>query len=31
MRESTFKRGLIEQANIKKGHHVLDIGCGTAH
>jgi ubiquinone/menaquinone biosynthesis C-methylase UbiE len=30
MRESTFKRGLIEQANIKKGYHVLDIGCGTA-
>ncbi|KAB2948483.1 MAG: methyltransferase [Candidatus Methanoperedens nitroreducens] len=30
MRESTFKRGLIEQANIKKGYQVLDIGCGTA-
>ncbi|MDL5504089.1 MAG: methyltransferase domain-containing protein, partial [Candidatus Methanoperedens sp.] len=30
MRESTFKHGLIEQANIKKGYHVLDIGCGTA-
>ena len=30
MRESTFKRGLIEQANIEKGYRVLDIGCGTA-
>ena len=30
MRESTFKRCLIEQANIEKGYRVLDIGCGTA-
>jgi len=30
MRESTFKPRLMEQARIKKGHRVLDIGCGTA-
>jgi len=30
MRESTFKRRLVEQANIRKGHRLLDIGCGTA-
>ncbi|MCZ7382477.1 MAG: methyltransferase domain-containing protein [Candidatus Methanoperedens sp.] len=30
MRESTFKRTLVEQANIKNGYRVLDIGCGTA-
>ena len=30
MRESTFKRRLVEQARIEKGHRVLDIGCGTA-
>ncbi|MFA4935875.1 MAG: class I SAM-dependent methyltransferase [Candidatus Methanoperedens sp.] len=30
MRESTFKRSLVEQANIKNGYRVLDIGCGTA-
>ncbi|NJD53530.1 MAG: methyltransferase domain-containing protein [Candidatus Methanoperedens sp.] len=30
MRESTFKRSLIEQAKIEKGYNVLDIGCGTA-
>jgi ubiquinone/menaquinone biosynthesis C-methylase UbiE len=30
MRESTIKRCLIEQACIKDGHRVLDLGCGTA-
>ncbi|MCZ7380909.1 MAG: methyltransferase domain-containing protein [Candidatus Methanoperedens sp.] len=30
MRESTFKRSLVEKANIKNGYRVLDIGCGTA-
>jgi ubiquinone/menaquinone biosynthesis C-methylase UbiE len=30
MRESTFKRHLIEQARIERGHRVLDLGCGTA-
>ncbi len=30
MRESTFKRILVEQTNIKNGYRVLDIGCGTA-
>lgn len=30
MRESTFKRSLVEMANIKNGCRVLDIGCGTA-
>ena len=30
MREQTFKRQLIEQANIKAGYRVLDLGCGTA-
>ena len=29
MRESTFKRRLVEQACIKDGHRVLDLGCGT--
>ena len=29
MREETFKRRLIEQAHIRPGHHVLDLGCGT--
>lgn len=29
MREATFKRCLVEQAQISKGDHVLDIGCGT--
>lgn len=29
MRESTFKRILVDQANIKNGYRVLDIGCGT--
>lgn len=30
MPESTFKRHLVEQAQIKKSHRVLDLGCGTA-
>ncbi len=30
MPEAAFKRRLVEQMNIKKGHRVLDIGCGTA-
>ncbi|MCZ7385536.1 MAG: methyltransferase domain-containing protein [Candidatus Methanoperedens sp.] len=30
MRESTFKRSLVEKAKIKNGYRVLDIGCGTA-
>ncbi|MDD5472651.1 MAG: methyltransferase domain-containing protein [Candidatus Methanoperedens sp.] len=30
MRESTFKRSLVEQANIKNDYRVVDIGCGTA-
>lgn len=30
MRESTFKRHLVELAQIKRGHRVLDLGCGTA-
>ncbi len=30
MRESSFKRRLVEQAKIRKGHRALDIGCGTA-
>jgi ubiquinone/menaquinone biosynthesis C-methylase UbiE len=30
MPESTFKQRLIEQTRIKKGHRVLDLGCGTA-
>jgi ubiquinone/menaquinone biosynthesis C-methylase UbiE len=30
MHESTFKRRLVEQAGIKKGYRLLDIGCGTA-
>src|SRR5574341_2573371 len=30
MRENTFKRHLIAQANIASGHRVLDLGCGTA-
>ena len=29
MREETFKRKLIEQAQIKPGNRVLDLGCGT--
>jgi ubiquinone/menaquinone biosynthesis C-methylase UbiE len=30
MRESTFKRHLIKQAQIEGNHRVLDLGCGTA-
>jgi ubiquinone/menaquinone biosynthesis C-methylase UbiE len=30
MRESTFKRRLVEQMRIEKSHRVLDLGCGTA-
>ncbi|VVB91651.1 Putative arsenite methyltransferase [uncultured archaeon] len=30
MRESTIKPHLVEQMGIKKGHRVLDLGCGTA-
>ena len=29
MRESTFKRQLVKQAGIERGHRVLDLGCGT--
>ncbi len=29
LRESTFKRRLIQLAQIENGHRVLDIGCGT--
>jgi SAM-dependent methyltransferase len=29
MREKTFKRRLITQANIQPGQRVLDLGCGT--
>lgn len=29
MREETFKRRLIHQANIQSGQRVLDLGCGT--
>ena len=29
MREDRFKRHLIRQAQIKPGHGVLDLGCGT--
>jgi ubiquinone/menaquinone biosynthesis C-methylase UbiE len=30
LRESVFKQELIKQADIKNGHRVLDLGCGTA-
>ena len=30
LRESTFKRQLVEQARIGRGDRVLDLGCGTA-
>src|ERR687895_68289 len=29
MREERFKRRLIEQADVRGGHSVLDLGCGT--
>lgn len=29
LRETTFKRQLLNQAQIKPGHRVLDLGCGT--
>jgi ubiquinone/menaquinone biosynthesis C-methylase UbiE len=29
MREERFKRRLIEQADVRGGHRVLDLGCGT--
>jgi len=29
LRESTFKRRLVKQAGIDRGHRVLDLGCGT--
>jgi ubiquinone/menaquinone biosynthesis C-methylase UbiE len=29
MREETFKRRLIERANIQAGQQLLDLGCGT--
>ena len=28
-REATFKTLLVEQADIRAGHRVLDLGCGT--
>jgi ubiquinone/menaquinone biosynthesis C-methylase UbiE len=28
-REKVFKKALVEQANIKAGHRVLDLACGT--
>ena len=30
VREQTFKRQLILQANIRTGQRILDLGCGTA-
>lgn len=29
MPESKFKKHLIKEANIKTGHRILDVGCGT--
>lgn len=29
MPEKKFRRRLLEQARLKPGHHVLDLGCGT--
>ncbi len=30
MRETTFKSRLVAQADLRPGHRILDIGCGTA-
>ncbi len=30
LQEQTFKLRLIEQAGVKQGHNILDVGCGTA-
>lgn len=30
MREATFKSRLVAQADLRPGHRVLDVGCGTA-
>jgi len=30
MHEAEFKQALVRQAQVKKGHRVLDLGCGTA-
>jgi len=30
LKEEQFKRRLVEQASLKPGHRVLDLGCGTA-
>jgi len=30
LREATFKRQIVKQADIAPGHRVLDVGCGTA-
>jgi len=30
IRESTFKRRLLEQMRLESGHRLLDLGCGTA-
>ncbi len=30
LREETFKRKLVQQANLAPGQRVLDLGCGTA-
>jgi ubiquinone/menaquinone biosynthesis C-methylase UbiE len=29
MRESAFRQRFLEQADIDRNHHVLDLGCGT--
>ena len=30
MRETIFKQAIVRQAQVKKGHRILDLGCGTA-
>ena len=30
MRETTFKQALVQQAQVKTGYRILDLGCGTA-